>query len=98
MKIKFLTTGGTIDKVYFDAKSEFEVGPPQGAGGDQGCQCDFEYEIEELLRKDSSILHDADRHGSSVGENEPCRLIVSPRDRTISKPARAWQAFRKTSS
>ena len=28
-KIKFLTTGGTIDKVYFDAKSEFQVGPPQ---------------------------------------------------------------------
>jgi len=29
MRIKFFTTGGTIDKVYFDAKSEFEVGPPQ---------------------------------------------------------------------
>ena len=29
MKIKILTTGGTIDKVYFDAKSEYEVGPPQ---------------------------------------------------------------------
>ena len=27
MKIHVLTTGGTIDKVYFDAKSEFEVGP-----------------------------------------------------------------------
>ena len=29
MKIKILTAGGTIDKVYFDAKSEYEVGPPQ---------------------------------------------------------------------
>ena len=27
MKIKFITTGGTIDKVYFDALSEYEVGP-----------------------------------------------------------------------
>jgi hypothetical protein len=29
MKVKFFTAGGTIDKVYFDAKSEYEVGPPQ---------------------------------------------------------------------
>jgi hypothetical protein len=26
MRIAFLTTGGTIDKVYFDEKSRFEVG------------------------------------------------------------------------
>ncbi|MEM9323052.1 MAG: asparaginase, partial [Pseudomonadota bacterium] len=25
-RIKFFTTGGTIDKVYFDAASAFEVG------------------------------------------------------------------------
>ncbi|HET9818458.1 MAG TPA: asparaginase, partial [Rhodanobacteraceae bacterium] len=24
-----ITTGGTIDKVYFDAKSDYEVGAPQ---------------------------------------------------------------------
>ena len=29
MHIKFFTTGGTIDKIYFDDKSEYEVGPPQ---------------------------------------------------------------------
>ena len=27
-RILILTTGGTIDKVYFDATSEYEVGPP----------------------------------------------------------------------
>ena len=26
MHITFITTGGTIDKVYFDAKSAYEVG------------------------------------------------------------------------
>ena len=26
MEITFITTGGTIDKVYFDSKSSFEVG------------------------------------------------------------------------
>jgi len=26
--IKFIAVGGTIDKVYFDSKSQYEVGPP----------------------------------------------------------------------
>lgn len=29
MKIKFFTTGGTIDKVYFDVRSDYQVGSPQ---------------------------------------------------------------------
>jgi len=28
MRLDVLTTGGTLDKVYFDAKSEYEVGDP----------------------------------------------------------------------
>ena len=31
-KILILTTGGTIDKIYFDAKSTYEVGPPRIEG------------------------------------------------------------------
>ena len=53
MKIKFLTAGGTIDKVYFDAKSEFEVGTPQVAELLRDANVTFEHEIESLLRKDS---------------------------------------------
>ncbi|MEA3360208.1 MAG: hypothetical protein U9R17_12500 [Thermodesulfobacteriota bacterium] len=29
MKIKIFTTGGTIDKIYFGIKSEFQIGEPQ---------------------------------------------------------------------
>ncbi len=29
MHIHFIGTGGTIDKVYFDAKSEYQIGSPQ---------------------------------------------------------------------
>ena len=29
MHIRFITTGGTIDKIYFDALSQFEVGESQ---------------------------------------------------------------------
>ena len=61
MKIKFLTTGGTIDKIYFDAKSEFEVGPPQVSELLNDANVTFEHEIESILRKDSLDLTDADR-------------------------------------
>jgi L-asparaginase len=27
-QIQIFTVGGTIDKIYFDAKSTYEVGPP----------------------------------------------------------------------
>ena len=31
MKLKIFTMGGTIDKIYFDDMSDYEVGPPQAA-------------------------------------------------------------------
>ena len=61
MKIKFFTTGGTIDKVYFDATSEFEVGPPQVREILQDSNVGFEYEIESILRKDSLDMTEKDR-------------------------------------
>ncbi len=61
MKIKFLTTGGTIDKVYFDAKSEFEVGPPQVSELLRDANVTFDHEVESILRKDSLDMTDADR-------------------------------------
>jgi L-asparaginase len=61
MKIKFLTTGGTIDKVYFDAKSEFQVGPPQVEDLLRDVNVQFAHETESILRKDSLDMSDADR-------------------------------------
>ncbi|HVV71048.1 MAG TPA: asparaginase domain-containing protein [Verrucomicrobiae bacterium] len=77
MKIKFFTTGGTIDKVYFDARSEFEVGPPQVREVLEEANICFEYEIESILRKDSLDMTDEDRR--LVRERvaaEACPLIV----------------------
>ena len=61
MKIKFLTTGGTIDKIYFDAKSEFEVGPPQVSELLHDANVTFKHEVESILQKDSLDMTDADR-------------------------------------
>jgi len=61
MKIKFITTGGTIDKVYFDARSEYEVGPPQVRDILKEGNVTDDFEVESVLAKDSLDLTDADR-------------------------------------
>jgi len=59
--IRFITTGGTIDKVYFDAASEFEVGESQIPDLLSRSQVTFDYEVETVCKKDSLDLTDADR-------------------------------------
>ncbi len=77
MKIKFFTTGGTIDKVYFDAKSEFQVGPPQVLDVLKEANVTFDFDIESILRKDSLDLTDEDRRlVRQRVEAENCALIV----------------------
>lgn len=61
MKICILTAGGTIDKVYFDALSEYSVGHPQVARILKAASVDVETEFEALFRKDSLELTDEDR-------------------------------------
>lgn len=77
MKIKFFTTGGTIDKVYFDARSEYQVGEPQVLEILKDSNVAFEYEVKSILQKDSLEMTDEDRHAiRSIIENEPCEKIV----------------------
>lgn len=59
--ILVLTTGGTIDKLYFDALSEYQVGEPIIARLFAIARVKQRFEIESLLRKDSLDLTDADR-------------------------------------
>jgi L-asparaginase len=61
MHIHFIATGGTIDKVYFDAKSEYEVGPPQVMEILKDANATLEFEVESVLAKDSLDLTEADR-------------------------------------
>ena len=61
MKIHILTTGGTIDKFYFDAKDSFQVGEPQIGQLLREAHVTVEYEIRALLHKDSLELTDEDR-------------------------------------
>ena len=56
-----ITTGGTIDKIYFDDKSDYQVGEPQISQILNAMHVAFEFEVMALLRKDSLHLDDRDR-------------------------------------
>ena len=59
--IRIFTTGGTFDKVYFDALSEFKIGEPMAQALLDEANVTFDYDIEPLLQKDSLEIDDADR-------------------------------------
>lgn len=61
MKILVLTTGGTIDKVYFDASSDYEVGEPTVPHVFREAGVALEWRLQPLLRKDSLELTAEDR-------------------------------------
>jgi L-asparaginase len=56
-----ITTGGTIDKAYFDALSQFQFGESVISRLLEVAQVTRSYRVVELLRKDSLELTDADR-------------------------------------
>jgi len=61
MHIRFITTGGTIDKIYFDAISQFEIGESLVTHILTEGLAAFEYDIVSLFRKDSLEVTDDDR-------------------------------------
>ena len=61
MKIKFFAVGGTIDKVYFDALSSYEIGESNISNILKDARVNFRYDISSLLKKDSLDMTDIDR-------------------------------------
>jgi L-asparaginase len=61
MQIAIFTTGGTIDKVYFDAKGGYEVGAPMVRQILEQGRVTAQIPIVELLRKDSLEMTATDR-------------------------------------
>ena len=59
--LHIFTCGGTIDKVYFDSQSNYQVGQPQIESILQRLRVEANVHVESLLRKDSSDIDDSDR-------------------------------------
>ena len=77
MKIKIFSVGGTIDKVYFDKLSEYQVGSPGVQEVLESLPIGFDYEVESIMRKDSLDMDDADRDLilERVSSN-PCERVI----------------------
>jgi len=77
MFIRFITTGGTIDKIYFDAVSRFEVGDTQIDHILQEGLVAFDYDVKPLFRKDSLEMTADDRQQlREFIENDDARHYV----------------------
>ena len=91
MTVLVLTTGGTIDKLYFDALSEFQVGDSVVDRIFRTARVSLPVRIVELMRKDSLELTDADREAicATVSEAEETRIVITHGTDTMTATAAA---------
>jgi L-asparaginase len=61
MFIQIFTMGGTIDKVYFDDLSHYEIGEPQVSEALKEGKASFEFDVCEIMCRDSIHMDDTDR-------------------------------------
>lgn len=78
-KLLILTTGGTIDKVYFDAKSAYEVGQPVVNAVLDAMRVGFAYEVQEVCKKDSLELNDDDRRNivEKISSSDCAHILIT---------------------
>lgn len=79
LAIEIFTTGGTIDKIYFDAKSSFQIGEPQILELLKEANLTLEVKVTPLLRKDSLELSDTDRLAirDAVAASSQTRIVIT---------------------
>jgi len=85
-KLLILTTGGTIDKIYFDDMSDYQIGDPQIGQILHDMQVGFTFEVNALMRKDSLHVTDEDRlviHDAISASDETHVLITHGTDSMV---------------
>ena len=89
--ILLLTTGGTIDKIYFDALSDYQVGETVVARLLEIGRVRRPFRVEEVLRKDSLELTDADRAliRERVTAAPEAHVVITHGTDTLTETARA---------
>ena len=74
-----VTTGGTIDKIYFDDKSDYQIGEPQIGSMLRELGVAFEFRVVPILRKDSLHITTADREllRATIAEHDAKHVLVT---------------------
>jgi L-asparaginase len=88
--IVVITTGGTIDKAYFDALSLYQVGETVVDKLLRIAQVTYPYRIVQLLRKDSLELTDGDRKAllRHIANADSSRILITHGTDTMTETAR----------
>lgn len=93
--ILVLTTGGTIDKLYFDALSQYQIGESVTARLLELGRVTHPFRLVELMRKDSLDLDDADRAAiaAQVAAAKETRVVITHGTDTMTVTAKALAAI-----
>lgn len=78
-KLLIVTTGGTIDKIYFDDMSDYQVGEPQIGQILAHMQVGFEFEIKAVIHKDSLHFTDEDRRAihAAITASDTAHVLIT---------------------
>lgn len=89
--LQIFTTGGTIDKVYFDALSEFQVGESPLDAILREANVGINYALTSLMKKDSLELTDADRDAirAAVEASDADRILITHGTDTMAQTGQA---------
>ena len=74
-----LAAGGTFDKIYYDAKSDYRVGPPQAQWITEHANLGIAIDVKSVIRKDSLDMTADDRETLKIraAESNSDRIIIT---------------------
>ena len=95
MKIRIFCLGGTIDKIYFDAKSKYEIGAPSIGKILREHDVSLGFEVTALMAKDSLEMTDEDREQVKLAVEGACedKIIITHGTDTMVKTAEVLRSI-----
>ena len=94
-RLCIVTTGGTIDKIYFDDKSDYQIGEPQIGRILEELGVAFAFSVIPILRKDSLHISEADREllRATIAAQDAERILVTHGTDTMVATAKVLAAI-----
>ena len=89
-QLLIVTTGGTIDKVYFDDKSDYQIGEPQIARILEELGVAFRFRVIPIMRKDSLHIEATDREllRATIAAQDETHVLITHGTDTMVETAR----------
>ena len=78
-KLLIITTGGTIDKIYFDDMSNYQIGDPQIGQILEMMHVGFDFEVKSMIRKDSLHFTEEDRQSiyDAIATSDASHILIT---------------------